>query len=141
MVYIVMTEEIVKIGIAKIVEIREFNLVDKTEVDQGMNQIIGEEVSGTMQGNIKILEDRIVEENIEAIIGMKITVERKVGVDLEKDHFQGIIIIEGMIEAQVISDQSSDQEQVQRVIELGVIHPESVITVQKIVPHPKKKEK
>ena len=48
---------------------------------------------------MKILEDRIVEKNIEVIIGMKIIAEKEVGVDLEKDHFQGIIIIkEGTIE-------------------------------------------
>ena len=52
------------------------------------------------KGYIKILEDRTLVENIEAIKGMKITVERERGVGPEKDHFQGIIIIiEGMIEA------------------------------------------
>ena len=49
-----------------------------------------------MQGSIKILEYRIVEENIQVIIGMKIRAEREVGVGLEKDYFQGII--QGMIE-------------------------------------------
>ena len=52
-----------------------------------------------MLGHIKILEDRIVEENIEIIKEMKITVEKEVEVGLEKDHFQGTIILEGMIEA------------------------------------------
>ena len=58
----------------------------------------------------KILEDRIVEENIEVIIGMKIITEEVVGVGLEKDHFQGILIIEGTIEAWVIVDQGLDQD-------------------------------
>ena len=52
-----------------------------------------------MREHTKILEDRIVEENIEVIIGMKIIPEKEVGVGLGKDHFQGILIIEGMIEA------------------------------------------
>ena len=38
---VIMTEEIIKIGMDQIVEIEEFNLVDKVEVDQGMNRIIG----------------------------------------------------------------------------------------------------
>ena len=74
-----------------------------------MNKIIGEKILEAMQDHIKILEDRIVGENIEVIIGMKITAEKEVGVGLEKDLFQGIIIIiiiviiiiiiiEGMIE-------------------------------------------
>ena len=53
-----------------------------------------------MQGHIKLLQDRIVEENTEVTIGIKITAEREVGVGLEKDHSQGtILIIEGIIEA------------------------------------------
>ena len=44
MIHIIMTEEIIKIDIDQIVEIGEFNLVDKVEVDQGMNKIIGEEI-------------------------------------------------------------------------------------------------
>ena len=70
----------------------------KVEVDQGMNKTTGEEILDAMQGHIKILEDRTVEENIKVTIGMKITAEREVGVGLEKDHFQEIIIIEGTLE-------------------------------------------
>ena len=69
MIHIIMIEEIIKIDIDKIAETGEFNLVDK------------------------------IEENIEVIIGMEIIEEKDVGVGLEKDHFQGILIIEGMIEA------------------------------------------
>ena len=44
--------------------------------------------------------DRTVEEKTEKTIGMKITVEKEVGVGLGEDHFQEItIIIEGTIEA------------------------------------------
>ena len=37
-----------------------------------------------------------MEEDIEEIIGMRIITEKEVGVGLEKDHFQGILIIEEM---------------------------------------------
>ena len=88
------------------------------------------------------MEDRIVEQNIKVIIGMKLIAEREVGVGLEKDHFQGIIIIiEGMIEVYAIVDQGQDQEQVQIEIESGVISVENIIIFQKIVLHPKKKER
>ena len=99
MSHIIMIEEIVKIGIDQTVEIGELNLLDKVEVDQSMNKIIGAEILEAMQDDIKILEGRIVEENIEVIIGMKTITEKEVGVGLEKDHFQEIIIIEGTIEA------------------------------------------
>ena len=57
---------------------------------------------------MKILEDKVVEENIEEIIGMNIIVEKDVGVGLEKDHFQGILLIEGTTEVQAIVDQGQD---------------------------------
>ena len=94
----IMMEEIIKKGMDQIVEIGEFNLVDKVEVDQGMNKIIGEEILEAMQDCIKILEDRIVEKNIEVTIGMKIIAEKEVEVGLEKDHFQGMVVIKGIIE-------------------------------------------
>ena len=56
---------------------------------------------GHFRGNVRkyqILKDRI-EENIGVIIGMKIIVGKEVGVGLEKDHFQGILIIDGITEA------------------------------------------
>ena len=54
--------------------------------------IIGEEILDVTWKCIKILEDRIVEEDIEENIKMKIITEKEVGVGLEEDHFQGIII-------------------------------------------------
>ena len=69
-----------------------------------------------MRGNARWyqnLEDKILEENIEIIILTKITTEREIEVGLKKDHFQRTIIIEGMIEAQVSTDQGQVQEQVQ----------------------------
>ena len=59
------------------------------------------------------MEDRIVEKNIEQIIGMKIIVEKELGVGLQKDYFQGILAIEGMTEAQAIVDLGEDGKQVQ----------------------------
>ena len=44
MIHIIMTEEIIKIGTDHIVETGEFNLVDKVEVEQGMNKIKGKEI-------------------------------------------------------------------------------------------------
>ena len=48
MIHIIMTDEIIKIGIDQIVETGEFNLLDKAEVKQGINRIIrmiiGEEI-------------------------------------------------------------------------------------------------
>ena len=73
--------------------------MDKVEVDQGINKIIGEEILTVTEEHTKILEYRRVEENIEIIIRMKFIAEKEVGVGLGKDHFQGILIIEGTIEA------------------------------------------
>ena len=86
------------------------------------------------------MKDRKVEEKIEVIIGKRIIAEKEVEVGLEKDHFQGILIIEGMIEAYTIVDQDLDQEQVQIEIELGVIGVENIIS-KKTALHLKKKEK
>ena len=130
MTYTAMTGGTIEINIDQIVGIREFNLTSNAEVDQGMKKIIQEEILEAIQGHIRILEDRIAEENIE-ILGMKVTVEREVGVDLEKGHFQEIIagIIEGTIEVQAIIDQGHDQKQVQTGIELDVLSVESMITL------------
>ena len=50
-----------KIVIDQIVEIEEYNLVDKVEVDWGINKLIGKEILGAKQDHIKIYEDIIVE--------------------------------------------------------------------------------
>ena len=92
-----MIHTFIKIGTDQIAEIGKFNLVDKIEVDQGMNKIIGEEILEVTWEHIKILKDRI-EENIEVIIGVKTIAEKEVGVGLGKDHCQGMLIIEGMTE-------------------------------------------
>ena len=58
---------------------------------------------------------------------MKIIAEKEVEVGLGKDHFQGILIIEGTTEAQAIVYQGLDQEQVEIELELGVIGVENMI--------------
>ena len=76
MIHTIMTEGTIKIGKDQIVDIEEFKLADKVEIDQDMNKTIGEEILEATQDHVRILEDRIVEENIEVIIGMKIITER-----------------------------------------------------------------
>ena len=101
MIHVIMIEKTIKIGIDQIVETGEFNLVDKVEVDHDMNKIIGiiigEEILEVMRECIKILKDR-VKKDVEEVIGMKIIRQKEVGVGLEKDHFQGILIIGEMTE-------------------------------------------
>ena len=113
---------------------------DKVEIGLGMNNSIGEDILETMQGHTKTLEERIGEESTETIIEMK---EIEVGVGLEKDHFGEVLvmIIEGMTEAQaIVADQGLVQGQSQIEIELGATNVENMIILQKIAPHPKKKE-
>ena len=74
MTHTTMTGGAIKINIDQIVGIGEFNWTSKAEVDQDMNKIIEEEILEAIQGHIGISEDRIAEENIEVIIGMKVTV-------------------------------------------------------------------
>ena len=102
MIHVIITEEIIKIDIDQIAETGEFSLEDKVEVDQGMNRIIGmiigEEILEVMQECITILKDRKEEEN-EEFTGTRIIIEKEVGVGLEKDHFQGMLILEETTEA------------------------------------------
>ena len=84
--------------------------MNRIEVWQNMNKITGEKILEATQDHINILEDRIVQYT-GVIIGMKITVETEVGVDLGKGHFQEISILVGeMIKTQAIVDLGLDQE-------------------------------
>ena len=99
-----MTEGNTKTDTDEIVVTEEIS-IDSTEVDQGMNKIMGESILEALQDLIKILEDRIVE-NTEVVIGMKTTVQKEVRVDLGKGHFQKITILvlpSGCIEYYVIA--------------------------------------
>ena len=109
MINVIMIEEVIKLGTDLIVEIEEFSLVDKIEVDLAMNKIIemiiGEEIVELTREPIKILEDRIVEEDLEEIIRMKIITEKEVEVGIEKDIWT---ITEGETGVVVIVDQGQD---------------------------------
>ena len=141
MTHIIMIEEIIKLDTDQIVVTEEIS-IDKVEVDPGINKNMEEGILEVMWDCIKILEDKIVKENTEVIIGMKTIAEREVGVGPEKDNFQGItIIIEGAIEAQAVVDQGLDQEQVQIEIELGAINVENMTILWEIAPHLRKKER
>ena len=83
MIDTVMTSKVIKVDIGQIVETGDS--IDKTEVDQGMNKIIEVEILEVMQGDIKILKEKTVEESTEIIIEMKATAEVEIGTGLEKD--------------------------------------------------------
>ena len=106
-----------------------------------MNKIIKEEILEAILGHIRILENRITEENTDVITGMIVIVQIEAEINLEKGHSQETIAtIEGMIEVQAIVDQGQDEGQVQIQIEIGVTSVGNMITLQKIILHPKKKE-
>ena len=81
----VMISEVIKINIGQIVKTGDS--IDKTEVDLGMNKIIEEDILEVMQGCIKIMKDKTVEENTEIITEMKVIAELKIETGLEKGHF------------------------------------------------------
>ena len=112
------TDITVRIDIDQMVEIGESNLMVEfsmekiTEVDQGMEKAIGktlgEEILEAIWGDMKIriLEDRIIEVDIEEIIGMRIMKEE--GLCLEKGLIQ--VTSEGMTEVIVTVGQGQDQK-------------------------------
>ena len=134
MINIIIIEEGIKIGTDQIAEMEDFRM-DKIEVDLGMKRItgmiIGEEILGVTWELRKIYEDRIVEKDIEEMIGMKIITEKVVGVGPKKD-IQAMI--EGVTGLVVIVDHGQDQEWVQTEIELGVISVENMIISWKDCP-------
>ena len=81
----VMISEVIKINAGQIVETGDST--DKIEVDKGINKIIEEEILEVMQGCIKILKDKTVEESTEIIIEMKVMAVLEIETGLEKDHF------------------------------------------------------
>ena len=74
MTHIIMTEEIAKIDIDKIVVTEEMS-IDRIKVEKGMNKIIGDEILEAMPDHINISIDETVEENTEVTIGVKVIVE------------------------------------------------------------------
>ena len=105
----VMISKSIRTNIDQIVETEDS--IDRTEVGLDMNKIIEEVTSEVILG---ILTDRIVEESIEVIIGMKVMTEA--GTGLEKGHFpETLAAIEIAVQATVGPGQ--DQELVQIEIE------------------------
>ena len=86
MIDAIMINEIIKIGTDKIVVTEKIS-IEKIEVNQGMNKIIGDKILEVTPEHTKYLEDRIVEGNIEVTIGKKIIGEKEVEVGLENNHF------------------------------------------------------
>ena len=106
MIDVVMISEVITIDIGQIVETGD-NII-KTEVDQGMNKIIEEEILEVMWECMSILKDEIVE-NTKIIIEVKVIAEVEIATGLGKDHF---LETSGMIETtgvQVIVGPGQDQ--------------------------------
>ena len=70
-----------------------------------------------MQGHIKILEDKTVEESIEIATEMKVMAEVEIGTGLEKGHFLKTLVVIETIGVQAPVGTGQDQGQVQ--IETG----------------------
>ena len=103
----IMISEVIRINIDQIVKIG--HSIDRPEVDLGMNKIIGEVISEVTQG---ILTDKIAEESIEIITGMKVMTEAGTGV--EKGHFPTTLVaIEIGAQATVGPGQDQRQEQIE----------------------------
>ena len=77
MIDVVMINEFIKIDIGQIVETGDS--ADRIEVDQGLNNIIEEEILEVIQGNIKILKDKTVEESTGIIIEVKVIAKVEIG--------------------------------------------------------------
>ena len=72
-----------------------------------MNKII-EEILEVMQGYIKILKDKTVEESTEIITEMKVRAEVEQGTGLEKDHFLETLVMIETIGVQAIVGPDQD---------------------------------
>ena len=77
MIDTIMTSKTIKIDTGQIMETEEIS-IDKIGVGLGMNKTIVEEILEAIQEHTYILGDRIVEENTEITIRMKIIVEIEV---------------------------------------------------------------
>ena len=137
MVDAVMISEIIKIDTGQIVETGDST--DKLEVDQCINKIIQEEILEVLQERIKFLEDKIVQENTEIILEMKVMTEVEMETGLEKDQFLETLVAEETIGVQVIVGPDQDQGQVQIETESGVTNVVNTIISQRIVLHPGRK--
>ena len=131
MIDTVMINEVIKIDIGQIMETGDST--DKTEVDQGLNKIIEEEMLEVMQGGIKIIKDKTVEESTEAATEMKIIAEVEIGAGLEKGHFLETLVMIETIGVQVIVGPDQDQGQVQIETKSDVTSVGNMIILQRTV--------
>ena len=107
---VAMIEEVIRIDIGQIVETGDS--IGKVEVDLHMNKITGEESLEVIQGHIKTLKDKTVEESIEIITEMKVMAEVEIGTDLGKVHFLETLVAIEAIRVQAIIGPDQDQGQV-----------------------------
>ena len=105
-----------------------------------MNKITEEKILEVMQGYVKILEDRAVEESTEIIIEMKVIAEVEIGTGLEKDHFLETLVMVETIGVQAKVDPDWDQGLAQTETESDVTSVGNMIILQRIVLPPEKKE-
>ena len=138
MIDAVMINEVITIYIDQIVQAE--NSIDKIEIDQGMTKIIDKVVLEVIQGHIKIMKDKTVEESAEIITEMKVIAEVGIGTGLEKDHFQEPSVMIETLGVQAIAGPDQDQEQVQIGTESGVTDVGNMIISQRTVLPPGKKE-
>ena len=105
-----MIDEVIRIDIGWIVKTGD--RIGRIEGNPGMNKIIGEEILEAIQGCIKTLKDKTVEESIEIIIKMKVMAEVEIGTGLEKGHFLETLVAIETIGVQAIVGLDQDQGQV-----------------------------
>ena len=111
----IIISEVIRTDIDQIVETGDS--IGKTEADPGIHKIIGEEILEVMQGHIKILKEKTVEDSIEIITEMKVMAEVEIGIGLEKSHFLETLVVIETIGVQATVGPGQDQGQVQ--IETG----------------------
>ena len=106
----VMFNKVIKIDIGQILETGDS--IDKIEVDLGMNKIIEEEILEIMQGSIKIMKGKTVEESTQIITEIKVIADIEIGTGLEKGHFLETLVMIEAIGVQAIVGPDQDQGQV-----------------------------
>ena len=133
-----MLKENIKIELDQIMEVRKYCSVVEYKMDRtieialgiirAIEMILGKKILEGIQDQIKIIEDKITEVDIEEFI--ETIIMKEVGVGLEKESFQ--IIQEGMTEVVAVG---LDQVQELVLIEIGLdaINVESMIILLKTV--------
>ena len=138
MIDIVLISKVIKIDIGQLVETGDS--IIKIEADQDMNKIIEEEILEAMQGCIKILKDKPVEESTKITIEVKVIAELEIGTGLGKGHFLETLLMVETIGVQAIVGPGQDQGQVQIETESDVVSVGNMIILQKTVLPQEKKE-